>query len=81
MVMKQDKQTGERDKKNPKSKPSQQYSSGTFRLINGTNSPFFEAHNICLNSRYSWSVYLKSGSLNIHYPNSNSTYFCMSQIL
>lgn len=44
------------------------YTTATIRYINHTESPFLEAHNICINSTYHWIIYLKSGSFNVHYP-------------
>ena len=43
------------------------------RFVNKTDSPFLDAHNICMHPSYNWKVYLPSGTMNFHYPDDQST--------
>lgn len=48
------------------------YSTATIRFVNKTDSPFLDAHNICMDKSFIWKVYLESGSIDIHYPDKQS---------
>lgn len=36
------------------------------RVVNHTECPFIEGHNICLSKDYKWTIFLKQGTLDIH---------------
>lgn len=49
----------------------QQYSTASVKVVNNSECPFVEGHNICLDKNYKWTIYLKQGSLDIYslFPN------------
>ena len=44
----------------------------SIRYINYTDSPFLEAHDICIDSNYHWNLFLGNQSFNLHYPSYHS---------
>ena len=48
------------------------YSVVSIKCVKNTQSPFMNAHNICINSSMYWKIFLESGKFNIHYPHNSS---------
>ena len=62
---------------------SEKYSTANVRVVNHTECPFIDGHNICLNKALKWTIFLKQGSLDIRslvpgsmYVNDFITRFC-----
>ena len=50
------------------------YSAVSIHFVNNSDSPFLYAHNICVNSKLEWSIYLRCESFNVHYPKPECTF-------
>lgn len=48
------------------------YSIASIQCVRNTQTPFMNAHNICINSTLTWKIFLESGEFNIHYPANSS---------
>ena len=49
------------------------YTTATIRFVNKTDSPFLDAHNICVDASFTWKIYRQSGSMNFQYPDNQSS--------
>lgn len=49
------------------------YSKYQIRFIKGSNSPFVDAHNICIDSSRVWSFFFEGGGFRYRYPSKQSS--------
>lgn len=50
------------------------YSKYQIRFIKGSNSPFVDAHNICIDSSRVWSFFFEGGGFRYRYPSKQSSF-------